>query len=129
MKRLTHTAAAAAIATAVAVSSGCHCYPQQAVPGCPHPMQAAFCKIENMRDGLALEKAQWRTEDDTTELRLQHAHAKVKQTKHCVDAHAKHAVRQTAATVKQTTAVAGWSLRRVFCGPWRRPAPARHTRH
>ena len=123
MKRLTLS-----IAAAFALA-GCRGVPQHAVPGCPHPLQVAFCKIENMRDGLALEKAQWRTEDDTTELRMQHAHAHAKATKHCVDAHVKHSVKQTAHVARQTAAGAGWTIKRVFCGPWRRPAPARRHHH
>ena len=78
------TIAAAILATILAVTTGCMHSPQSASPGCQHPIAIAYEKVEQFRDGMALEKAQWRSDHDTTELRLIHAHGHVKQTTQCV---------------------------------------------
>lgn len=104
---------AAALGLLALPMAGCRSAPQHAVPGCPHPLAAAFCKVEQFRDGLALEKAQWRTDDDTTELRLMHAKGQAARTTACVDAHVKHAAHHAKVGTKRT-------LRSVFCWPWRR---------
>lgn len=68
----------------VVLLCGCMNTPQCAPPGCEHPVSIAYRKVEQFRDGLALEKAQWRSEHDTTELRLIHAHGHAKATTACV---------------------------------------------
>ena len=98
--------------TAAVLLAGCMNAPQCAPPGCEHPVAIAYRKVEQFRDGLALEKAQWRSEHDTTELRLIHAHNHAEATADCV----KQTAHRTKTHVFGGVRRAWWRIRpRWFC--------------
>lgn len=56
---------------------GCLNVPQHPVEGCVHPVAYTFERVEDLRDGIAMEYGQARFEDDTNELRIDMAKSHV----------------------------------------------------